>query len=141
MAKEIKNETANNAAEAAVETKEETVMDNNTVEQQAQPVAAPVATTEAGAQVPAAVPQTFAEKHPKISAFGKKVWGVGKWVLGGAALVGLAIGAEKIGEGIGFDKATDAYDKLSGGNSDPDPDDYDPDDDLGDEGIEEVNEN
>ena len=87
------------------------------------------------AQVPAE-----AEKVPfkeKAKAFGKKVWNVAKWPLAIAGIVGIAIGAEKIGEGVGFDKATDAYDKRTGGN-DPDPEDYDEDDDLGEDGIEEI---
>ena len=86
------------------------------------------------AQVPAEQKVPFKEK---AKAFGKKAWNVVKWPLAIAGIVGVAIGAEKIGEGVGFDKATDAYDKRSGGN-DPDPEDEDEDDDLGDDGIEEI---
>ena len=107
---------------------------------QAQPVEVPATTEQqAPAQVPAEVtPQTFAEKHPKLAAFGKKAAKVGKIVGIGAAVVGGLFVAHKLGEASGFDKATDAYNNRTSGD-DPEPD-YDPDDDLGDEGVEEVDE-
>lgn len=130
----------NNVAENAQVTEQQTAP---VVEQatQTQPVEVP-ATTEAGAQVPAeqaATPQTFAEKHPKLAAFGKKAAKVGKVVGIGAAVLGGLFVAHKLGEASGFDKATDAYNNRTGNDPDPEPD-YDPDDDLGDEGVEEVDE-
>ena len=130
----VNNETVNATAEVAQQTAP-------VVEQQvvAQPVEVPAATVDAGAQVPAEVtPQTFAEKHPKLAAFGQKAAKVGKIVGIGAAVVGGLFVAHKLGEASGFDKATDAYNNRTGNDPDPEPD-YDPDD-LGDEGVEEVDE-
>lgn len=139
MAKENKNVT-NNAAEAAVETKEETVM-NNTVEQQAapvveqaqQPVAAPVA-TDAGTQVPAEVQKVplgtrfktfFKEKVAPVASNVAKV-GVG-------ILIGV-VGAKVI-DAVTDSKLEKAYEP----DNSPEPD-YNPDNDLGDSGVEEVSE-
>lgn len=141
MAKEIKNVTANNAAEAAVETKEETMA--QTVEtnqaapvvEQAQPVAAPVV-TDAGTQVPAIQPTEEKVGFWQKAKAGAKKWGK-RVAIAGAVVGGLFI-AHKMGEASGFDKATDAYNSKQSGN-DPEPD-YNPDDDLGDEGVEEVSE-
>ena len=137
MAKENKNVTVN-----AAETKEETNMAVNAnvvTEQQAAPVveqapvAAPVVTD--GTQVPAAP----AEK-PKFwdRPIPSKIKKVGKWVAAGGAIIGGLVIAHKLGEASGFDKATDAY-NASNGSSDPEPD-YNPDNDLGDSGVEEVSE-
>lgn len=139
MAKENNNVTVN-AAEAAVETKEETVM-NNTVEQQAapvveqaqQPVAAPVV-TEAGTQVPAEVQKVplgtrfktfFKEKVAPVASNVAKV-GVG-------ILIGV-VGAKVI-DAVTDSKLEKAYEP----DNSPEPD-YNPDNDLGDSGVEEVSE-
>jgi hypothetical protein len=126
MAKENKNNvTANNASENdAINVKEVTEM-NKTQEttvteniQQEQQIPA-----EQQAQVPAEEPEVK-------ETFWQKTKRVGKKIAKGAGVVLLVVGGcivgEKIGEAVGFDKATDNYNKLSGGNSSGD----DPEDEI-----------
>ena len=128
-----KNVTNNAAANAAVTEKEEAVMNNTATET----VNAP-ATQEQQAQVPATAPEQPTEKVGFWQGpIGSKIKKVGKYVAAGAAIVGGLFIAEKVGEGLGFDKATDAYNKASENNSsgdDPDDDDDDDDDIIDDDG-------
>ena len=126
MAKENKNVTANNASENDAinvkevtemnKTQETTVTENNVQQEQQLP------TEQTATQVPA--------EEPAKESFGKKLLNgakkVGKWVGLGALLIGTAIVGEKIGEAVGFDKASANYDKLTGGDSSGD----DPEDEL-----------
>ena len=128
------NVTTEQVAQQVVEATNEVINEQAVaIAQEAVQVPTPVPATQE-AQVPAEQKTPFKEK---AKAFGKKAWNVVKWPLAIAGVIGIAIGAEKIGEGVGFDKATDAYDKRSGGDPDPE-DDYDEDDDLGDDGVEEI---
>ena len=126
---------ANNAANAAIaEKKEEAVMNNTATEVTNAP-----ATQEQQAQVPATAPEQTPAEKPKFwdGPVGSKIKKVGKWVAAGAAIVGGLFIAEKVGEGLGFDKATDAYNKASENNSsgdDPDDDDDDDDNIIDDDG-------
>ena len=127
MAQNNQNKVTENAVNnAAVAEKEEAVMNNTATET----VTAP-ATQEQQAQVPAEVPAETPAEKPKFweGPVGSKIKKVGKWVAAGAAIVGGLFIAEKVGEGLGFDKATDAYNKASSNSSGDDPDDDDDDDD------------
>lgn len=128
-AAEVKEET-NMAVNANVVTEQQAAP----VVEQAQPVAAPVVTD--GTQVPATQPTEEKVVFWQKAKAGANKWGKRIAIAGGAAL-GLW-GAVKIGESRGFDKATDAYNSKQSGD-DPEPD-YSPDDDLGDEGVEEISE-
>lgn len=130
-AAEVKEET-NMAVNANVVTEQQAAP----VVEQAQPVAAPVATTEAGTQVPATQPTEEKVGFWQKAKAGAKKWGK-RVAIAGAVVGGLLI-AHKVGEASGFDKATDAYNSKQSGD-DPEPD-YSPDDDLGDEGVEEISE-
>jgi hypothetical protein len=70
--------------------------------------------------------ETFWQKAKRVGKKVAKGVGIGLLVVGGA-IVG-----EKIGEAIGFDKATDNYDKLSGSGSDDSPEDIVVDSDVSD---------
>lgn len=125
------NVTANQAAvntDASTENKEEAVMNNTAETEKVQQENVPV--EQSNDQVPAvAEPETEKVSFwTKVKNGAKKV---GK-VAGIAALViGGCIVGEKIGEAVGFDKATDNYDKLSkSGSSSDDEDDEDDEDEI-----------
>lgn len=130
--KENNNVTANQAAvntDASTENKEEAVM-NNTATENVNVQQENVPVEQQNDQVPA-VAEPEVEKvsfWTKVKNGAKKV---GK-VAGIAALViGGCIVGEKIGEAVGFDKATDNYDKLSkSGDSSSDDDDEDDEDEI-----------
>ena len=122
MGKENNNVTANQASANvdASKEKEEAVMNNNTAENtnvQQENIPA----EQSNDQVPA-----VAEPEQK-ETFWAKAKRVGKKVAKGAGVALLVVGGvlvgEKIGEAIGFDKATDNYDKLSGSGSSSDDED------------------
>lgn len=80
--------------------------------------------TQAPAEEAEQPKETFWQKAKRVGKKVAKGVGIGLLVVGGA-IVG-----EKIGEAIGFDKATDNYDKLSGSGSDDGPEDIVVDSDV-----------
>ena len=62
---------------------------------------------------------SFAEKHPKLAAFGGKTKKVGKWIVIGAGAVGTAVLINKAGEAKGFNKAIDAMNNAGNGTAEP----------------------
>lgn len=142
MAMNSTKNATNNAAEAAVEEKKEATVMDNTVEQKdaapvaeqaQQPVEVPVA-TEAGTQVPAEV--TKVPFGTKVKTFFKeKVVPVAKTA--GTVAIGVVIGVigTKVIDAVTDSKLEEAYEPDN--SSEPD---YNPDDDLGDSGVEDVSE-
>lgn len=124
-----KNVTANQASANvdASTSKEEAVMNNTAETENANVQQDQIPAEQQESQVPAvAEPETEKVSFwTKVKNGAKKV---GK-VAGIAALViGGCIVGEKIGEAVGFDKATDNYDKLSKSGSSSDDEDEDDDD-------------
>lgn len=128
MAMSTTKNATNNAAEAAINVKEvetemKEVQETTEVKQEAQVPAETETQAPAEAEQPK---ETFWQKAKRVGKKVAKGVGIGLLVVGGA-IVG-----EKIGEAIGFDKATDNYDKLSGSGSDDGPEDIVVDSDVSD---------
>ena len=130
MAMNSKKETANKASENdAITVKEVTEMketqETEVKEEVKQEAQVPAETeTQAPAEEAEQPKETFWQKAKRVGKKVAKGVGIGLLVVGGA-IVG-----EKIGEAIGFDKATDNYDKLSGSGSDDGPEDIVVDSDV-----------
>ena len=109
-----KNVTANASENDAINVKEVTevkeIQETTEVKEEVKQEAQVPAETEnqAPAEVAEEPKETFWQKAKRVGKKVAKGVGIGLLVVGGA-IVG-----EKIGEAIGFDKATDNYDKLSG---------------------------
>ena len=130
MNKENNNVTANQASANvdASKEKEEAVMNNTAETENVNVQQENVPAEQQNDQVPAVAEPEKVSFWTKVKNGAKKV---GK-VAGIAALViGGCIVGEKIGEAVGFDKATDNYDKLSkSGSSSDDEDDEDEEDEI-----------
>ena len=63
---------------------------------------------------------SFADKHPKLAAFGGKAKKVGKWLGVGAVAIGSIAIASKVGEAKGYNKAIDAMNNA-GNNGTAEP--------------------
>lgn len=126
-----KKATANASENDAINVKEVTevkeIQETTEVKEEVKQEAQVPAETETQAPAEAEQPkETFWQKAKRVGKKVAKGVGIGLLVVGGA-IVG-----EKIGEAIGFDKATDNYDKLSGSGSDDGPEDIVVDSDVSD---------